>query len=1266
MNPLIRTHEHLFGLYKPYHKNTVRRQTSRKEHSKSTLAISTMKQPWKRPMSLRLLLLSHLPLLLSLMTSLPMASRAQPDIVVRMNEEERAGTRVVDVSQYQQLFLEASSPEDRKKLTFNILDQQSYQASFFSIEAATGAINVAKRIDREEVCPNSGDSCPLEFSVAITGTGGLSFSNIASVQINIDDINDNAPSFSVEQVVLEISEGAKVGTRLKLNGPHDLDSFPNNTVQRYVLTPNQQPPVQVFNLSYTKNPDGSSFIYLTLTTVLDRETVGQYDFNIIAYDGGNPPKSAFQRVIVQVTDENDNVPVFQQASYDVSVRQDDPVGSEVVKVIATDRDWGSNGAVRYRFSSVISDSAKRLFSINETSGQITLQAKPAAASSSATNVYNLIVEAFDGGSPPSVEQVVVLVTVLNTGNNAPRVRIVTIGGAATEIPVPESSQVDAFVAFVNADDTDSGDNGRVTCSMVNAANQFRIVELTNKGYRMLLSAAVDRELVPMYHGSILCRDGGTPPLSTQVEFTVVITDINDNAPSFDLVGFAASVTENNSPGQYILQVTATDKDAGNNSRLTYSFVEPDAQNYLSIHPQTGIVTTKVPLDRETTSVLRYTLRAVDGGDTPKAGTAGLTVTVRDMNDNVPQLLGTPYHFRVSEGVSPGQMIGHMSAVDLDEGNNGQVQFFYAGSINGDVPFTVHTNGSIEVNGVLDRETSETHVFTILARDKGDIPRSNSTQVTIKVTDINDNHPVILFPTSINHSVVITTLPESGIILGRIIAYDLDLDNASSLLYSLQHTSDEAGVFTVEAESGKILLADVHKLKNPHIYHVILQVHDKGVPPLSAETSLQIEVNYPNFTDGRAGSGPQSASDEQSRDTYVVIVAVIGGGTVVLSGIIIAAICVVLRQERRRKARERCSVMKNEYVPAPTTVTSPEKLTPQKIFPSAPPPERRNSMSDFSQANFSTSGVILSPRGLPPQTSGRGGAEVQKKVSFSLDEPDADVHQMQARDMLVSSNHHSDQQSEAWRRLASPDDINSDTSGDSGTCDSGRGASDDDIHLDNSMDKHAAVAHHVSPPLTNTNRTPAPANIYSPPAFGSFRQGQGRHGQEQYGGGQGQGQGQASRPDFLHTGSYHEGRADNYRGKGVVGRIQPPPRGYQARHNPQHPQTVSLHPAEPDNWHPQQQQQPQRLQQQQGSSHRSLDFVEGNCSFNDHYANSGRDSTSKWLLQPPRPSSSMSYQRQGSVMSGDDRDDASTTTSGSYTISPEELRLDGLLSPDVIV
>ena len=97
---------------------------------------------------------------------------------------------------------------------------------------------------------------------------------------------------------------------------------------------------------------------------------------------------------------------------------------------------------------------------------------------------------------------------------------------------------------------------------------------------------------------------------------------------FGLVGYAASVAENNAEGQYLLQVTARDSDSGNNAFITYGFLEPAAQDFLSIHPQSGIVTARVSLDRERTPVLRYTLIAVDGGNNPRTGTAGWVIIVK--------------------------------------------------------------------------------------------------------------------------------------------------------------------------------------------------------------------------------------------------------------------------------------------------------------------------------------------------------------------------------------------------------------------------------------------------------------------------------------------------------------------------------------------------------------------------------------------------------------------------------------------------------------
>lgn len=442
------------------------------------------------------------------------------DIDVSIKEEEREDTPVVNVNNYPALFQGVSNAN--RPLVFNILDKSSVPASFFKIDASSGVISMATRLDREQVCGSS-CSCAQEFNVAIEGG---SFTNIASVKVTVLDVNDNPPSFPSSQVYLKVSEGAKVGTVLQLRGAQDLDCASNFVVQRYEMTPK----TSAFSISATKSLGVSSFINLRLEQGLDRETTREYNFNVIAVDGGDPALNDTLQVNIQVEDENDNPPMFQQESYAVEVKEDAQVGSKILQVRATDKDSGVYGTVQYRFSSLRSDVVDRFFAMNSSTGDITLKAQ--LEHKTGISEYNLIVEAFDGGTPPFVVQAVVTIKVQNTGNNPPVVRIVTVQtGDTTEVQILESAMVDSFVAFVNVEDSDASQNGNVSCSM-NLMPEFRLEKLVNKGYKIVLNRTMDRETTPAYTLAISCADMGSPPLTTTVTCNIFITDVNDNPPMY--------------------------------------------------------------------------------------------------------------------------------------------------------------------------------------------------------------------------------------------------------------------------------------------------------------------------------------------------------------------------------------------------------------------------------------------------------------------------------------------------------------------------------------------------------------------------------------------------------------------------------------------------------------------------------------------------------------------------------------------------------------
>ena len=94
---------------------------------------------------------------------------------------------------------------------------------------------------------------------------------------------------------------------------------------------------------------------------------------------------------------------------------------------------------------------------------------------------------------------------------------------------------------------------------------------------------------------------------------------------FDVPTASASIAENNARNQYLIQVSAKDDDIGANGAVSYRFLEPYANDFFTVNQRTGVVTARAPLDREQTPVLRFSILAVDKGETPKTGSIGYCV-----------------------------------------------------------------------------------------------------------------------------------------------------------------------------------------------------------------------------------------------------------------------------------------------------------------------------------------------------------------------------------------------------------------------------------------------------------------------------------------------------------------------------------------------------------------------------------------------------------------------------------------------------------------
>ncbi|XP_041324260.1 protocadherin gamma-B5-like, partial [Pyrgilauda ruficollis] len=167
--------------------------------------------------------------------------------------------------------------------------------------------------------------------------------NIFHVEVAIEDVNDNSPVFSKPALDLEIGEWTLPGARFPLEMARDAD-VGRNCLVTYQLASNPS-----FSLTLKEKPGGKKQPELVLERPLDREKQSSVELVLTAVDSGEPARSGTVLVLVNVTDLNDNPPMFSKSVYEARVAENLPAGSLALRVVATDADLGSNGRVSYSF-----------------------------------------------------------------------------------------------------------------------------------------------------------------------------------------------------------------------------------------------------------------------------------------------------------------------------------------------------------------------------------------------------------------------------------------------------------------------------------------------------------------------------------------------------------------------------------------------------------------------------------------------------------------------------------------------------------------------------------------------------------------------------------------------------------------------------------------------------------------------------------------------------------------------------------------------------
>nr|XP_033489319.1 protocadherin gamma-C5-like [Epinephelus lanceolatus] len=595
---------------------------------------------------------------------------------------------------------------------------------YFSVDAGKGELVVNDRIDREALCGQSA-SCVLPLQVVIENPLQLH-----RIEVEIRDVNDNAPSFLKNDHILEIAESTVVGVRFPLESAKDPD-VGSNGLKTYTLSKDE-----CFTLKVKEIENGRKIPELVLNKSLDFEKKSVHNLFLTAMDGGNPVKSGTSKITVNVLDINDNAPVFENTLYKVAVKENSANGSFVIATKATDIDEGPNGEIEYSLGIHTPPSVLSLFHIDAVTGEIFLKNQLDHETQAS---YRIDISAKDKGLPKMESHCSVQVDVLDVNDNAPEIVL-----TSKPTSVPEDSRSGTVVALLGVRDLDSGNNGKVTLQLPKQS-PFTLKPSFSNNYALVTSGALDRERFSEYNIEITATDSGSPPLSSKKIIPVSITDVNDNPPIFTQPSYNVYLKENGVPGSILYSVSASDLDFGENAKISYSILDSKVQDvsvssYVYINSDNGSIYSMHSFDYEKLKVFQIQVQAKDQGSPSLSSNATVHVFILDQNDNAPAVIypssamGSLSHQRMPRSAKAGHLVTKVTAVDADSGHNAWISYKVAEATDASL-FTVNLyTGEVRTKRAVSEQDDSSQRLLIEIKDDGEPVQSATVTVSIQLED----------------------------------------------------------------------------------------------------------------------------------------------------------------------------------------------------------------------------------------------------------------------------------------------------------------------------------------------------------------------------------------------------------------------------------------------------------------------------------------------------------------------------------------------------
>ncbi|XP_030002113.1 protocadherin alpha-C2-like [Sphaeramia orbicularis] len=632
-------------------------------------------------------------------------------------EEMKVGSVVSNVATDLSLDVKTLS---RRKMRLDLIANKKY----LDVNKETGEIYVVEKIDREHLCTKTLTSCYLKMEVILENPV-----RIFNIELEILDINDNAPQFRRGVIHLDISESTPAGERFSLSNAVDPD-VGINTVKTYHVSASEH-----FAIEVQTGRDGSKSADLILTKTLDREQQAVHNLILTAVDGGTPARSGTASVIVQVLDTNDNAPKFDQQTYNIKIMENSPIGSLVIHLNATDLDEGSNSDLIYSYSLYTSEKTQETFNLNPSTGEITVKG---VLNYEDFKIYDMEVIATDKGTNSLSGQCTIKIMVEDMNDNHPQISIKSF-----QSPVSEDIKLDTVIAVVSVSDKDSGDNGVVDLHIPDHM-PFKLRESSDNYYELVVSEPLDREKVPEYDITFTVTDRGSPPLSDNETMTLELLDVNDNVPQFPQSFYTIRVMENNAPGALLSSLTAFDPDLHENQYLVYFILEKEIANtsmsmLFSINPENGNLYALKTFDYEIEKEFLFHIEARDSGSPPLSSNVTVHIIIVDQNDNAPVIVspwrahGSVVEEKIPRSTDKGSLVAKVIALDIDSVHNSRITYQFLQVTDANLFSLDQYNGEIRTMRMFSYRDPRHQQLVVVAKDNGQ-PALSAT-VTIKLSTV---------------------------------------------------------------------------------------------------------------------------------------------------------------------------------------------------------------------------------------------------------------------------------------------------------------------------------------------------------------------------------------------------------------------------------------------------------------------------------------------------------------------------------------------------